>query len=155
LQHPEQVAELGGQEYFNKLFAMVRDNAGGLRAFFETYKIDPDFQPQGRAPKTKYLTELAEAAATPLAAAVAEALKDEAHPLVRGDLISLGCLREQIQMFPSVGHFSDQALGAVLREHGFVKHARIYIDAQKHQIWTKGRVEGNVRQIAEQRMELL
>ncbi len=46
---------------------MLRDNASGLRAWFEQWTISEDFNPDGNAPITRYLQEMADAAATPLA----------------------------------------------------------------------------------------
>jgi len=153
LQRPEQIEAIGGKAHFDRLYSMIRDNAGGLRAFFETWQISPSFDPEGRAPVTKYLKELAENAASPLAQSVKQCIEDSPHPLVRSDLISLGCLRGALDS-SHLSEFSDQALGGVLREMGWDKYERTMIDGAKHQLWTKG-FKGDVKREARLRMEFL
>ena len=148
LQSPADIVRIGGTGYFEKLFGMFRDNAGGLRAFFEGWPISSDFKPEGRAPVTKYLGQLAENSASPLAAQVAIAVSDEGHPLVRRNLLSLGCLRGVLDT-EHLPEFSDQALAGVLREAGWTKVDRMMLDGAKHQIWVKNWVNGrDVRQAA-------
>ena len=60
---------------------------------------------------TRYLHELAENSATPLAMAIKHAIEDEPHPLVRRDILSLGCLRGCLDG----GHlqeFTDQSMAS-------------------------------------------
>ena len=147
LQNAADIKRIGGEAYFNRLFGMFRDNAGGLRAFFEQWPISTDFRPESRAPVTKYLRELAENSASPLAAQVAVAISDEPHPLVRKNLLSLSCLRGVLDT-EHLPEFSDQALAAVLREAGWSKVDRMMLDGAKHQIWTKDWRAGDVRQTA-------
>ena len=136
LQSPEQIAAIGGVAHFQKLYAMIRDNAGGLRAWFESWRISPAFQPEGRAPVTSYLFELAENSASPLAAVVRHCIDDEPHPLVRRDLLSLSCLRGAMDT-THLPDFTDQALASVLRELGWIKHSRVLVGGNKHQIWVR------------------
>lgn len=153
LQRPEQIAAIGGKAHFDRLYSMIRDNAGGLRAFFESWPISKNFDPEGRAPSTKYLKDLADNAATPLAQAVKLCLEDEPHPLVRADIVSLACLRGALDS-SHLNEFSDQALGAVLREMGWDKFERVMIEGTKHQLWVKG-FTGDIRAEARLRMEFL
>jgi len=153
LQRVEQIRALGGTKYFDKIFGMLRDNPGGLRAWFEQWSISDSFEPEGRAPITKYLFDLAENAATPLATAVKHCIEDEPHPLVRKDLLSLACLRGSLDS-SHLPDFSDQALASVLRELGWFKYNRIMVDGAKHQIWIK-RQFPDVRGTAEARVKFL
>lgn len=152
LQYKAQVEALG-PEYFNDLFGMIRDNPGGLRAWFEQWTIGPKFDPEGRAPYTRYLKELAANSASPLAAAVTQTIEDQPHPLVRKDILSLTALRDHIDT-TQANNFSDQALGAVLRELGWSKYDRIMLDGSRHQLWTHGIVL-NPLQSARDRLEVL
>lgn len=152
LQRPEQVAALGGQPYFDRLFGMVKANAAGLRSWFEQWTISPNFNPDARAPMTKYLKELAEAAASPLMAAVKLAIEDEAHPLVRRDLLSIGCLRACMNQ--DLKHFTDQALAGVLRELGWEKAGRHTLEEQRHSLWVRG-LSLDAVTAARQRLEFL
>lgn len=140
LQTAADIEAIGGVKHFNRVYGMIRENPGGLRAFFQTWPISPKFQPDGRAPVTRYLHELAENSATPLTMAIKHALEDEPHPLVRKDIVSIGCLRGCLDG----GHlqdFSDQAMAACLRELGWRKFDRVMVDGAKHQIWLKGMVK--------------
>ena len=152
LQRTEQIKAMGGDDYFDRLFGMLRDNAGGLRAWFESWAISPEFKPNGRAPLTSYFFDLVDNAASPLAMAVKNTIDDEPHPLVRKDLLSLSCLRGCIEA--PVPEYSDQALAGVLRELGWLKYDRMMLDGAKHQVWVK-RPFADVRRTAEARMRFL
>lgn len=151
LQRPEQVKALGGAKYFDSLFRMVRENAAGLLSFFESWPISPEFNPEGRAPVTTYMTELAAISASPLTNAVRTVISDEPHALVKHDLLSMKTLRGYLQS-ENVGAFSDQALAGVLREAGWMKAGRFSIAGDKHQLWSMGEMP-NARSVAESRIE--
>ncbi len=155
LQTREQVAALG-PTYFDTLFAMLYENAGGLLAWFQAWQISKDFRPKGNAPVTKYLFELAEHAASPLSAAVRAACSEESlNPLVRSDLVSMHELRGVVSSQPGLkSDFSDQALAHVLREQGWSKGARVMLEGTRHQLWTKG-LKADPAHTAKQRLELL
>ncbi len=152
LQNAQQIGALGSG-YFNRLFGMIRDNSGGLRAWFEQWSISDKFDPEGRAPHTRYLKDLAANSASPLAAAVAQTIEDQSHPLIRSDILSLSVLRDHIDT-TQANHFSDQALGMVLREFGWTKHGRVTLESVRHQLWTKGDVRDPVQQAID-RLEVL
>jgi len=137
IQNPTHVEKMGGKAHFTRLYQMIRDNPGGLRAWFEGYKIAKDFDPEGRAPRTIYLAKFADNASSALAATVRECIEDQPHPLVRQDLLSLACLRG---CMPSANlpHFTDQALSAVLRELGWEKVGRPIVDGARHTLYSKG-----------------
>lgn len=142
-----------GEDYFKRLFTMVEENAGGLRAFFEQWEISSGFQPKGQAPVTKYLSRMAEHSSSPLSAAVQEVLADQPHPLVRHDLVSLQALRESLSEF-HVADFSDQGLASILRELGWTRNVRVMIENARHTLWTK-RFYGSPQQAAEDRLSIL
>lgn len=152
LQRPDQIAALG-EGYFSRLFNMVHENASGLRAWFEAYEISKSFQPEGRAPMTKYLRELAETSQSPLAAAVTTVIRDGGHPLVTSDLVSITALRALVND-QNIGPFSDQALALVLLEHGWIRGPRISLDNVKHSLWSKDLV-GDIATIARNRAEII
>jgi len=154
LQTPTDIAKLGGSQYFDTLFNMIRDMPGALRAWLEEWTISGDFNPEGRAPITWYLKELADSSASPLTAAVMNALEDEGHALVRRDLISVPALRNIIASSHNVKDFSDQSLASVLRELGYTKHGRMMIGGEIHTFYHKDLARG-VRETAAERMELL
>jgi hypothetical protein len=152
LQTREQVLALG-PTYFTHIYSELARLAGGLRAFFEDWTIDSDFNPGGRAPHTEYLDEMMRLTTTPLHRAVLDAVEDAAHPLVRPDLVSLTCLRA---LMPREGlpPFSDQGLASILRQEGFVDCGRHSIDGNRHSLWARGKPE-RALDTARTRLELL
>jgi hypothetical protein len=142
-----------GPDYFSKIYAMVRDNAPGLRAWFESREISGSFDPEGRAPVTPYLKDLVDASASPLASVVLQTIQDRPHALVRGDLVSLGCLRACMDL-EHLAPFSDQALAGVLREMGWVKAGRPMIEGTRHSLWVRGLI-GDPARVAAKRCEII
>lgn len=154
LQTPEQIAALG-KDYFTTLFQMVHENPAGVRAWFEDYKLSPEFNADGRAPITRYLHNVAANAASPLASAILQVIEDGSHPLVQGDVLSLSALRVLVSEM-NVGPFSDQGLALVLLEHGWTKGPRTQIDGMKHSLWLKNyRGEEDLHAMVKHRLEIL
>lgn len=153
IQHPSQIEAMGGAAYFDTLFALPRDNAAGLRAWMESYKISEDFNPEGRAPVTKYLKELADAAASPLTSCILQQIADEPHPLVKRDLVSLSALRQCLDT-EHLPTFTDQAVSAILRENGWERAGRYMVAGERHSLWKKGEI-ADPRRLAEARVEFL
>lgn len=135
LQTAADIQRIGGDKMFEDLYRLVTTHAGGIRAFFEQRKISADFKPDGRAPVTPYLRQLAQATASPLAAAVQDAIDDRAHALVCPDLVSITALRGVLPT-DRLPVFTDQGLAAVLREKGFINVGRHVIEGAKHSLWT-------------------
>jgi len=140
LQTREQVQAIPA-EYYKRVYDVVFNKAAGVRHFLENRKISAAFDADGHAPVTDYLLQMLGASASPLAAAIREALEDGDHPLVQPDLVSLKSLHAILETQRGVGFFSDQGLSAVLREMGFVSNARIRLGNDKtsqsrHTLWT-------------------
>lgn len=154
LQTAEHIMALGGTAYFDRIYRQLRDNPGGVRAYFESRKISKEFNPDGRAPATRFQREMAVLAASPLAAAVLQAIEDKPHPLCQDDLVSTRIIRAIVENDAHIHDFSDQALAGVLRELGWTRALRTYLGGDRHQFWIKG-LQGDVRSIAESRLEIL
>lgn len=122
--------------YFDRLWDVVRNRAAGLRAWLEQWELSTNFNPHGHAPVTKYLKELSEASASPLTAAFVDILKDNLHPLVQEDMLSLQCLRQLLDT-RRLPHFTDQTLAMMLREQGYILLHRMTIEGERHRIWCK------------------
>ena len=136
LQTKGHVEALGGA-YFNKLYGMLHENAGGLRAWFEQWRISPDFRPDDSAPQTEHRAELIESTASPLMQAVRECLTESENPLIQPDLLSILRLRQQIELNGQLPYDTTMTgLASVLRELGYV-HAktRLHLADEKHQLW--------------------
>lgn len=137
LQTAADIQRIGGDKMFEELYRLVSTHGGGIRAFFEQRKISADFKPDGRAPVTPYLRQLAQATASPLAAAVQDAIDDRSHALVSPDLVSITALRGVLP-HDRLPVFTDQGLAAVLREKGFVNAGRHVVEGAKHSLWVHG-----------------
>ena len=136
LQTAEQVKALGAN-YYAVLFGLLATHAGGLRHYFETRQISPDFDPKGRAPLTSFFKDMVKFTASPLASAVIDALEDGDHPLVQPDLVSLSALRSMLHG-DRLSSFSDQGLSSVLIELGFMSLGRVSLDGTRHTLLGKG-----------------
>ncbi|MFZ9393874.1 MAG: PriCT-2 domain-containing protein [Ilumatobacteraceae bacterium] len=136
LQAASDMQLLGGDAYFKKGYNLLTSHAGGIRALLESWVISPGFSAEGRAPVTPFLRELAAATASPLAAAIQDALDDRPHALLQPDLLSLAVLRAHLPA-DRLAHFSDQGLASVLREKGFVSAGRHSFDGVRHALWTR------------------
>ncbi len=136
IQTKEQVGTFG-PDYFRKLFGVIHGKAAGLRAFFEQWGISPSFDAHGHAPATTYLGDLQSAASTPLQAAIAEAIADGDHPLVRSDLVSARALKAILDT-DGLGHgITDQHIGGVLRELKYFRVGRARVGERRHWLWTQ------------------
>jgi hypothetical protein len=137
LQTKDDILALGGPAYFEHAYKLLSSHAAGIRALFESWPISKDFPADGRAPITPFLHELAAATASPLAAAVQDALDDRPHALLQPDLLSLPVLRAHLPA-ERLSHFTDQGLASVLREKGFVSAGRHSFDGVRHALWVRG-----------------
>lgn len=136
LQNKSQVLALG-DGYFDRLFNVIENKAGGLRAWLEEWRISPAFRPNGHAPATTYLNDLMKAAATPLSAAVSDAVADGEHPLIRWDLLSSKALKTLLEQNNGLPRFTDQQLACVLRELDFVQIGRFRVEDDRHYLWCR------------------
>lgn len=153
LQTKPDIDAIGGEAYFNQFYSECTRLAGGIRAFLEAWPISPDFNPEGRAPVTPFLKELAKQTTSPLASAIADVLEDEPHALVRKDLVSITALRAVLPT-DKLPPFSDQALGAVLRSLGLVSAGRHLVDGTRHTLWAK-QITPDIEARAQARMDTL
>jgi hypothetical protein len=151
LQRPEHIAALGGSAYFKRLFTMIAEHPGALRSWLMNWKLSDAFEPDGRAPITTHLRVLAANSASPLAAAVMEAIEDRVHPLIAPDLVSLAALRGAVSGKAGLHEFSDQLLSSVMRELGYDNAGRVQVEGERHSLWTK-RFKGDARGKALERM---
>lgn len=138
MQTRDQVLSLPS-DYFPKLYAMLRDNAGGLRAFFEQHKISDDFNPDGHAPATIYLDQLVNDSANETTAAVRKLIQEHEHPLIQWDMLSAKVLMEFLINQEGLTRISPQHLASVLRDEGFIHQGRHMIGEERHYLWVKNR----------------
>lgn len=139
MQTKAQVEALG-ENYFNNLHRLLRENAGGLRHFFENWQISPEFNPNGHAPMTKYRNEMINDSASELTATVRRLLLEADTPLVQFDLLSESEMIDLLRL-NGLNRFSSQSLRAVLHEEGYEmtpQRVRVVSDGTEvlHYVWT-------------------
>jgi hypothetical protein len=138
IQSKLKVRELQQSGHFDRVFEMLETNAGGLRAWLLERRISPGFNPV-IAPESRYKSEMLDAAASPLHRAVELAISDKDAPLVLTDLVSTTALRNILEAeHRGLGRFTDQSLGAVLRDLGFTSAGRIRLGNSRHSVWVRG-----------------
>lgn len=141
--------------YFERLFGMLKERAGGLRAYFERHEISADFPTDGPAPVTKYLEQLVADSASDATAMVREVLEDSLHPLVRTDLLSSSLLI-QILEGNGITKVTPQYLASILRDEGYVRCGRYTLGEAKHPLWAhtdSGIHLADAAKLAHQRMQ--
>lgn len=162
LQHKSQVLSLG-ENYFPKLFAMLRDMPGALRSWFMDWEISPDFNPDGHAPRTHYVNDMVDDSASDLTASVRRLLLEGDYPLIQFDIVSAKVLLDVLHLEDGISHISHQALAQVLREEGFEQAGRHIIGEERHYLWARkgiadavdiaaSRLDGDVKNLC---MELI
>ena len=153
LQNKSQVLKLG-EGYFDKIFGMIKDMPGALRAFLNQWEITPGFQPDGHAPRTTYLKEVIEDSASGLTSTVRRLLMEADYPLVQWDIVSARTLMDVILLEDGQGHATPQQVGHVLREEGFKQIVEpVSVNRERHYLWIRPGVdEGKVKETAEKRV---
>jgi len=136
LQTKRQLSQLG-ENYFSDLYRMITTQAGGLRAWFEEWRISPEFKPHAAAPETQHRAELIKSSASPLMQAVRDAISDSTNPLISQDLISLQRLRQQVDLDGALPNpATNTGLAAVLRDMGYADSpAKWHWGDESHQLW--------------------
>lgn len=137
-QTKEQVAAMGGRPYFARLFGLLRDNPGGVRAWLEQVPIAPDFPTDGPAPLTRFMEDLVRDSASEPVTQLRELLEDEPNPLVRRDVLSSVVLCQLLNAAGSGQRVSTQYVAAMLRDEGYVSLGRRTLQGgAKHTIWAR------------------
>lgn len=134
LQTKAQVLALG-EDYFPPLYAMLRDHPGALRAWMLDWEISPDFNPNGHAPRTKYVTDMVNDSASDLTATVRRLLIEGDYPLVQYDIVSSTALRTAIVNVEGISKVTTQQIAQVLREEGLHQVGRHLIGDDRHYLW--------------------
>lgn len=136
MQTKHQVLSMG-TDYFEDLYTLLNDNPEGLRWFFENWRISENFNPNGHAPKTVYMSELIDSCANELVAAIRTIILDGDVPLVQRDLLSSKVLMEMLNLRENLGKLTYQQLGKALRDEGFMTAGRHVIGEDRHFLWTR------------------
>jgi len=136
LQTKGQVRNLG-KGYFQTVYDMLRENAAGLRSFFETWQISDDFNCDGPPPETRYMHELVNDSATELMAAVRKLISEADHPLLQADILSSKVLLEFLHDKEELHRVNSQQLASVLRDENYLAVGRCMIADERHYLWQR------------------
>lgn len=136
-QSKQQVAEELGGVYFNKLFAMFKDNAGGLRSWLENRTIGSLFDPNGHAPMTIYHSQVVNDAASDLTAAIRQLTRTGENELVQHDVLSAKTLMLMLSHVEGMRNLSPQHLASALRDEGFISAGenQVRLGGDRHAVW--------------------
>lgn len=155
LQTRAAVAALG-EDYFPRLYQMLKEQPGGLRSWLHDWKITDGFKPHGPPPRTVYEGEMIEDSANDLHAAVRRLLLEADHPLVQYDIVSPSHLMEMLRLEDGLGRVSAQQVGQILREEGFVNKKRVMLNgSDRPTLWVRqgGSTNGNFAEVAAERVK--
>lgn len=136
MQTKESVRKLG-TDYFENLYDVLREDAGGLRWFFENWKISNDFPANGPAPVTRYMHQLVNDSASELTATVRKLISEGDHPLLQADILSSKVLLEMLHDQEDLRRTTGQLLASVLRDENYLTIGRFMINDERHYLWIK------------------
>jgi len=137
LQHVNQVNKLRANGYFKNLFDTLRDKPGAFRSFLADWEISADFQADGHAPRTKYVSEMVNDSAGEITAAVRRMLVEGDYPLCQYDIVSGKTLVDALHVEEGLTRATSQAVAAVLREEGYKQIGRHLIGGERHYLWIR------------------
>jgi len=139
LQAKAQILDLG-ENYFQPLYAILRDKPGAMRSFLLDWEISPDFNPNGHAPRTRYVSEMVNDSAGDVTAAVRRMLMEGDYPLLQFDIVSTKTVMDALHLEEGLHRATAQQVGAILREEGFSQQGRHMFGGERHYLWCRGGV---------------
>jgi hypothetical protein len=123
------------KDYFTKLFALTGPLAGAARHFLANYPLDPEFAPNGSAPRTADWTTIVNTSLNEIEFAIQAAISEQRDPLVQGDVLSVSQLH--LAIHGRAGRsVSDKSMSAALKKLGFSPYGQHSLQGSRHKIWT-------------------
>lgn len=136
LQSKSQVLAMG-ENYFPRLYGMLRDIPGAMRAYLNEWEISEDFSPDGHAPRTKYVDDLINDSAHDVTASVRRLLLEGDYPLIQYDIVSAKSLLDAMTIEEGITRVTMQHIAQVLREEGLQQRGRHLIGTERHYLWAR------------------
>lgn len=131
LQNYHQTDALADSGYYIRGMIRLQDElAAGLRHFLLHHKISPQFRPNGPAPRTTYMTQMAEDSKNPVQLAIEEIVADDLHPLITRDAVFMRALTPELKRRGLGGRPS-----VFLQLMGYDRRENVRIDAQTGDLW--------------------
>ena len=133
IQSREQLDEILPPVYFERIWTAIRQMPGAFRHFLSQYEISDDFDPEAPVPETSFGRGLEVVEKPELQIFIEEIFSHGSGPLQK-DLLTSRALKEALTL---KGHrnFTDQSLGELLHNMGYVKVKRARIQGDMHYIW--------------------
>lgn len=114
--------EAANPGYFTDLFGTIRGDdprPGALRKYLMRYELHPDFQPHGRAPKTRAREEMVQHGKTDIQLAFEELVENDSIAEISTHLIISSVLIKELRE-STTEHVSARSITALLSQNGFV-----------------------------------
>jgi len=139
LQSKSQVMALG-ENYFSNLFEFLETHPGAFRSFLTSWEISHDFNPNGHAPRTRYVSEMVNDSAGEVTGAIRRMVMEGDYPLLQFDIVSAKTIMDALHMEEGLTRATSQHVASVLREEGFKQIGRHMINGERHYIWVRAGV---------------
>lgn len=139
-QRPEELDRFkeANPSYYRRLYGLCEDMefAGAIRQYLLSYKISPEFDAKGRAPKSSYKNEMVMLNRSEEQIALRETLEESQLADYSEFLMDSTKLADQFMGSDALAP-RGKALNRLLSQHGFTLLGRWKMaDGEKHQYWT-------------------
>jgi hypothetical protein len=122
------------KDYFSRLFTLTGPLAGATRHFLANYPLDPEFDPNGAAPRTGDWDRIVNVSRNEIEYSIQTIIGEDTEPLIHADMLSVTQLR--VAIHGRAGRaVSDKSLYAALAKLGFIAWGQASIFGHRHRIW--------------------
>lgn len=125
-------------DYFQKLFAAVREHTGSILVWLRSVPLHPDFKPDGVAPMTDTKREVIELSGDDFNALVKEVLVDDESYEYGKDVVLFDPLYQRMLIASKVPEKNmTYTLKNALTTMGFKPLGRHRVEGERHSLWMK------------------
>lgn len=128
----DEVRKMDADGYFGRLFNVVHNRAGAIRAWLLGYDLHPEFSANGRAPVTDVRGAVIEAVKTDLESVLEDVLEDEGF----GDTLAIADLVTALKL-AGVVEVSDRGIASALGKLGYSFVARVQVNGRRARVWSR------------------
>jgi len=129
-QSAESVEQLPS-DYFTNLFNTLTESPGAIRGWLLAYKLHPEFDPQGRAPRSHGKDTMIELNKSDELVMVEDLIESEFYPEISRELIVVSKLADVLSDKYAPYRVKETQVAAILRQLGFTYLGRPKIDGRK------------------------
>lgn len=129
--------ELQGQQYFRDLWKTL-DSAGAIRGWLLKYKLHPEFDAKGRAPRSRAKALMIELNKADDIVTTEDLIDGGRYVEISNEIVVVSKLQEILSERNSNFLIKQTAVAAILRQLGFQHVGRLRLGGdRKEQIWSK------------------